>query len=619
MTRRRIPGFLLAAGALAAAAPAQDESEAAWREAARVLPAPRALGVGDLVPDLELRGLDGSAWSLSALDAKAVVIAMRESSCPIAKRYGPRLARLEADYAARGVRFVFLNASANDDPAAMRADAGRFGLAGRYVADAGGALASRLGATSTTEVFVLDAARTMRYRGAVDEQYGLGFSRPEPGRAFLADALDAVLAGREPAVAATSAPGCALELRPAAVPPPAPTWHGRVSRIVQARCQDCHRDGAVGPFPLDSYRAAAGRKAMLRRVIASDAMPPFAPGLAGGPWREDRSLTPAEKADLLAWIDADVPEGDPADAPLPREFPSSWTLGEPDAVFELPREVAVPAEGTLDYEYMWVPTGFTEDKWVEAVAFRTTAPQVVHHGLLFLEEPRQPGESRQEYDRRFQGGLYGYFAGLVPGQGATQWPAGSAKRIPAGSWLKFQMHYTPDGVATTDRTQVAFRFAAAPPEHEIRTAAVFNVEFSIPAGAESHQVVAEGRFGAPAWLLGFSPHMHLRGRSFRYELVHADDSRELLFDLPRYRFDWQTFYRRFEPVRVETGDRIVCTAVFDNSAANPVNPDPARNVEFGEQTWDEMMIGYFEFWRDPEPPAATETRAPGAPEDADEE
>jgi len=584
-------------GVLPAVAPAGEDEvpRGPVRDAARRLLDWREHGVGDLVPDVEVRDLAGTPRRLSGLARGAAnVIVMRDVGCPVAKRYGPRLATLEERFAGDDVTFLYLYVDEHEDAAAIRRALDGYGLGGRALRDADATLARTLGARSTTEAFVLDRARTLRYRGAVDDQHGIGFSRPEPTRAYLADALDAVLARRDVPVKATTAPGCLLDLEPIVPADDAPTYHEQISRVLDAHCVSCHRDGGVAPFALDDYASAEGRRAMIRYVVEHRVMPPWGAAPHGGPWLNDRSLPERDRRLLLDWIAQGCARGDPANAPVPREWPTAWQIGEPDAVYAIPDPVAVPAEGVVDYVYQWVQTDQQEDRWVRGFEIRPTAPGVVHHVLVFIEEPPDPRSGRRT---GWQSGLSGYFAGYVPGEGARIFGDGLARRLPAGAWLKFQLHYTPDGTATEDVTRVGFLFADEPPEHEVVTGGVHELDLAIPPGAPNHREVATHRFRRAAVLSAFSPHMHLRGKAFRYELELPDGERELLLDVPAYDFNWQLMYQLAEPRIAPPGSRLVCTAWFDNSADNPANPDPSRTVRFGEQTFDEMLIGYFEWWR----------------------
>lgn len=574
------------------AGPGDEAPAAGAHDVARVLPGPRGRGVGTRLPDLRLTRAEGGTVSLSELVGQGpLVLSMREVSCPLSNRITPKLARLEQD----GVRLAYLDASPLDGADEVLASAERLGLTGPQLVDPEGRAASRLGVLTTTEVLVIDGALTLRYRGAVDDQHGLRASLPAPRRRFLEDALAAVAEGRRPEVLLTAAPGCVLDLPAPDREPLEPTWHRDVSRLVQDRCQACHRGGGPAPFALETADDLRGRKGMVAYVTAHGIMPPWGAAPGSGPWLDDRSLSEDDQRLLLEWLEAGAPDGDPDQAPLPRRFPERWSIGEPDVVYA-GQPIQVPAEGVLDYHYYYVKTDQPEDRWVEAVEILPGATTQVHHVLVFVEDP--PLGQGDVVSTRGRGGLSGYFAGYIPGQGGRDFGEGFAKKLPAGAWLKFQMHYTTNGVAAEDVTRIGLRFAEAPPEHELRTSGLAQTELRIPPRTARHEVSVSGSFKNGGVLAGFSPHMHLRGRSFRYELERPDGTRQVLLDVPDYDFDWQTMYRLAEPVTVPPGSKLHCSAVFDNSADNPANPDPSATVWFGEQTWDEMMIGYFEWWTD---------------------
>jgi hypothetical protein len=391
-----------------------------------------------------------------------------------------------------------------------------------------------------------------------------------------------------------------LGVKPAAESEPksAPTWNGRVARIVQRNCQECHREGENGPFPLTSYADAKANCETIKLMVGRGAMPPWFASPANGPFTNDHSLSARDKADFLAWIAADCPEGDAKDAPLPIVREKGWKIGKPDLVVQTSRAVDVIAQGTMHYQYLVAYPELDEDKWVAAMEVRPTSPAVVHHILVMIRYPKTdprftppvPGE-----------GLRSFFAAMVPGQGVIEYEQGMAKALPKGSSLVFQVHYQPNGTATTDQPRIAFRFAKKPPEHEVETRSAFDVKFRIPPGAADFAVTAERAFDAPGRILGFMPHTHLRGKAFRYELVRADGSKSVVLDVPHYDFNWQLAYRLRDPIEVEKGARLVATAWYDNSAKNPANPDATKTVRFGEQTSDEMMIGYFDFIADAPP------------------
>lgn len=573
--------------------------------------------LNEMIPNLEVEDVDGRAARLADLMGReGLVIVVRDADCPVSKRYGPRLARLEAAYAGQGLPFVFLNPTRHNTREQMVEEARAFGFQGRYLRDPQGRLAQALGARTTTEVFVLDTKRTLLYRGAVDDQYGIDYTKTEAARPFLAAALDDLLAGRRIHTPATPAPGCALEL------PPAPwrsvervTYHRQVSRIVQAHCLECHHDGGAGPFPLDTYEAVAGRSETIRQAIRDGFMPPWFAAPGTGPWVNDTSLSLRERRTLFRWLDARMPPGDPADSPVARKGETGWTIGTPDAVIGLPEPQEVPAEGFLEYRYVEVDLDHSENRWVQAVQILPGARANVHHVLVFLE-PRGRGTIETLRDRLVAGGasprshraLESHFAAYGPGAGGYVFPPGTAKRLPAKIRLLIQIHYVTTGVPAVDRTRLGIVFAKEPPRYELQTASAFNRDFAIPPGAPNHEVSASYEFQDHGQVLSFTPHMHLRGKAFRYELVTPAGVRTLLLDIPRYGFNWQLTYELARPIRVVPEARLVATGWFDNSADNPANPDPTRTVVFGMQSTAEMMIGYFHWI--PDTPVGS---APAAP------
>ena len=559
-------------------------------------------GAGRMVAGIEAADVDGRVWKLAeaARAAKAVVVAFNSPTCPLSAKMLPSLRALEAEYAGKGVAFVYVNPTASDTAEAIAAVRKAHGLAGMYVHDKTLAVASALGAQTTTEVFVLDAARTLTYRGAVDDQYGIGYAKDAPEHRWLRDAIEETVAGRRPRVAATTAPGCAIDLPKAEVAAGEVTWHGRVSRILQTNCQDCHRDGGIGPFPLVTMEDAVSHAGQIRKAVGKGLMPPWfaarEAGVTHSPFVNDRSLPERDKADLLAWLEGGRAAGDPADAPVARVWADAeWVIGKPDAIYEIPREIEVKATGKMGYVHLIVDPGLTEDRWVKSLEVLPTARAQVHHVLVFV--------LAADADRRKIANGDNFFAAYVPGSSSMQYADGYAKKLPKGSKLLFQLHYTPTGLATVDRTRLGVKFADGAPKHEVLVAAAKNTRFAIPPGAADH--VERGRLDVPrhADILAFMPHMHVRGKSFKYEVVRPGAEKALVLDVPRYDFNWQLLYRLAEPLHLPAGSRLEVTASFDNSTGNPANPDPARTVRWGEQTDDEMLIGYVEYVFSEEKPA----------------
>lgn len=578
---------------------AKDSPTDSPRQEPRLLSASEH-GVGTLVPDLEFSTLDGKKQRLSEVAGRrGLVVALVSPSCPVGKRYLPSLAALSSELASREVTLLLV-ALSNDSPADLRSAFEKAGLKAPCATAENTALLQRLGALATTEVFLLDAARTLIYRGAIDDQYGLGYSLEEPRHRYLTAAVGAMLAGTVPQIAATEAPGCALE--PSKEPQltsAAPTFHDRISRMLQANCQECHRTGGVAPFALETYEQVSAKAGMIRKMVSRNLMPPwFAAAPQPGqhsPWSNDRSLTERDKADLLAWLDASKPLGDVANAPLPRQWPAEWQIGTPDAIVQIPKPIDVKATGTIPYQNVVVDTGLTEDRWVQALEIRPTAREVVHHVLVFVQ---RAGQIRHD-----EGG--GFFAAYVPGNSSVIYPDGFAKPLPAGAKLQFQIHYTPNGTATSEQVRLGLVFAKSAPQHIVHTASAGNMRLNIPPNAADHAETGTLPVPAEVKLLALMPHMHLRGKAFRYEVVAPGGESRTLLDVPRYDFNWQLAYRFAEPPSIAAGSRIRVTGWFDNSAGNPANPDPNKTVRWGPQTTDEMLLGYVEYFIPSETPPAS--------------
>ncbi len=589
-----------ASGTAAATAEAASASAAkpVLVGAARIKPGD--VGVGRQVADVAFTTLDGKAhrlseWSESS-GKRGVVFAFTSTTCPVSQRYAPSLARLEKELASRDVALVLVNPFASEKPAVIAAQVKELGLTASYVQDANKTIATALGARTTTEVFLVDAKRTLIYRGALDDQYGVGYNLDAAREHYLLDAVTAMLAGARPKIAATEAPGCELDLpAPGATAPAAATpitFHRDVARILQQNCAQCHHEKGVAPFALDDVAEVTDRAKTIQRVIESRTMPPWSaapiPEGMPNPWANDHSLSARDKADLFAWLNSkDRPLGNPADAPAPLQFTSEWSIGTPDLVVQLGQPFAIKAEGVMPYQTALVETTLAEDKWVQADEIMPTAREVVHHVIVNVHEKGAPIR---------KAGEDGYWAAYVPGNTARIYPDGFARKLPAGATISFQIHYTPKGKATEDQLRMALVFAKEPPRFAMHTAAVINHKLNIPPGEANHVEVGERPVPMDMNVTAFVAHMHVRGKAFRYELITPDGKSETLLDIPHYDFNWQLRYELKEPRIFPRGSTVKITAVYDNSAANKANPDPTKTVRWGQQTSDEMMIGYIEYF-----------------------
>jgi peroxiredoxin len=551
---------------------------------------PEQSPIGKPVPEFSLPDWHGNARSLSEFrDSKLVVLAFLGTECPLAKIYAPRLEALAKEYASKGVAVVGIDSNLQDSITEIGAFARNLGLTFPILKDRDNELADRLGAQRTPEVMVLDRDRVIRYWGRIDDQYGFqtgaGYAKPRLMRSDLTEALNELLADQPVSQPITKADGCLIGRVKKPTPHGDVTYSNQIARILQNRCVECHRPGEVAPFSLTSYDEVVGWGEMIREVVTEERMPPWFANPAYGHFSNDARLTDAEKQAIVTWVENGCPQGDPSELPEPRRFVEGWQIGQPDQVIYIADEpYQVPAEGVVQYQYFTVDPGWTEDKWIKATECRPGDRSVVHHIIVFID--RQGAVS----ELGGRGGIGGYAPGSIPYMA----PEGTAMFVPAGAKLRFQMHYTPNGTPREDRSCVGIIFADPKTvKRQLRSGVVGNVSFRIPAGADDHEVRAKRKFSRDTLLLSLVPHMHLRGKSFRYELEYADGSREILLDIPRWDFNWQLRYVLSEPKLIPKGSKLHCIAHFDNSENNLANPDPNSEVRFGDQTWEEMMFGFY--------------------------
>jgi len=405
----------------------------------------------------------------------------------------------------------------------------------------------------------------------------------------------------------------------AASPKPAtPTYSKDVAPILNARCVACHRPGEIAPMPLTNYKEVRPFAKAIREDIVEGKMPPWHADPQFGKFANDRRLSDEQVRTIVQWVNAGAPEGDAKDLPAPPKFTEGWNIGKPDVEFTIPKPFEVPSEGVVDYQYMIAPTNFTEDRWVAAAEIRPGNREVVHHVIVFVLPPESERGQPQTRDRfgaqcpesrpdaallkRFQERLKAgrepreggpLLVGWAPGRQGAIAPAGAAWLVRAGSRLQFQLHYTPNGKPAVDRdTKVGLIFAKGPVTHTTHSLPVLNQQIVIPPGDPSYESKSCFTFSRDVTLISFMPHMHYRGKDFLYRVVFPDGRTETLLSVPKYDFTWQTLYVLEKPLQLPKGTRIDCTAHFDNSARNKYNPDATQEVRWGDQTWEEMMIGW---------------------------
>jgi mono/diheme cytochrome c family protein len=415
-------------------------------------------------------------------------------------------------------------------------------------------------------------------------------------------------------------------------PPTGPTFTRDVAPIIYRNCTTCHRPGEIGPMSLITYRDVRPWARAIRTNVSQRNMPPWFADPKFGKFHNERRLSDREIDTITAWVNRGAPEGNPADLPPAPRYAEGWTI-KPDVVFEMSSEFSVPADGTVNYKYFDVPTRFTEDKWVQAVEVRAGDRAHVHHVIVYYQEPTpsprpriiqvKPEQARTPPPAQPQGAvdpldrpghpLGAMLAAVATGTDPAVYPEGVAIKVPAGSNLTFQLHYTTNGAPGNDRTKVGLVFASKPPDHELRAFNLINGSFTIPAGAPNHRIDAEATFTEDVTLWTLLPHTHLRGKAFEYRIVYPDGRSEVILSVPKYDFSWQTDYAFDPPLKLPKGSRLEATAYYDNSPRNPSNPDPSVDVKWGDQTWEEMMFSAIRYTVDGARLSATAIDAPRSP------
>lgn len=386
----------------------------------------------------------------------------------------------------------------------------------------------------------------------------------------------------------------------AATAPSDVTFNKDVLPVLQKNCQNCHRPGEAAPMSFLDYQHTRPWARAIKTAVLSKQMPPWYADSHFGSFTNAPKLTQSEIETLATWSDTGAKEGNPKNAPAPIAFTDGWQIGKPDYVIEMPLDYAVPASGTIDYQYIVIPTNFQEDRWVQAAEARPGNKALVHHIIAFIAEPGNPAIKdakpgvpfvpKQGVGLNLSASVAGYAPGMVP----QVLQPGQAKLVPAGALVVLQLHYTANGTAGTDRSKVGLIFAKEPPKEKVLTLAASNGKFAIPPGDGAYRVDSKIVLQHDSKLVNLLPHMHFRGKSFEYRAIYPTGEKETLLSVPKYDFNWQLTYYEASQKLLPQGTVIECTAYFDNSANNKFNPDPTKEVHWGDQTWEEMMIGFFD-------------------------
>jgi peroxiredoxin len=566
------------------------------------------------IADVTLADAAGKPVSLHGpKDRKAVVIVFLSFECPVSNGYAPVLAELAKTYEGKGVAFFAVDSSDDGDAAQIAKLAADYKLPFPVLKDKNRAAADAFKAVTVSEAFVLDHNNVLRYRGRIDDGYTKRLVRaPRVTRHDLKDALDDLLAGKDVRTPATAAVGCLLPSGEEKVATGKVTYHRDVLPILQARCQECHRPGEVGPFSLLTYKQAVNWAADIKEYTASRQMPPWKP-VEGVAFHNDRRMADKEIATLAAWVDGGTPEGEPKDAPKPRVFPDGWRLGKPDLVLSVPEEMTIGAGGRDLFRVYVLPTKLDEDRVVSAVEVRPGNNRVVHHTLNFWdttgrarekekeEIARKKADDEQDHGPGYsssmgvgirpQAGKFGGMGGWAPGNLPRYLPEGAGWTLPKGADVVVQVHYHRTGRVEKDQLRIGLYFSKKPLATKWKDMVVPGRFLFIPAGEDNFTVKDGVEVLADCTVHSVMPHMHMLGKSIKVTVTPPEGKPFTLVAIKEWNYNWQETYTLKEPLTIKAGTKLNVEAVYDNSAKNPSNPfNPPRLVPVGEQTDNEMCF-----------------------------
>jgi len=550
-----------------------------------------------------LRTTDGKTLTLAAPASGATALVFCSSECPISNAYSPTLNALAAEFPDSKLKLVgvFLDPDLTD--ARLAEHAAEYQLKFPVAADRRGALARKLGVKVTPEAVVLDAKGEVRYRGRIDDQFAARrVKTARPMTHELRDAIAALLDGREVAVAAVKAVGCPIpDPGPVADGDEAPTYANRVAAILQKNCLECHRRGQVGPFPLETFEQARKRADDIAAVVEDRRMPPWKAAPQDYPrFKHDRSLAEGDISTLVAWAEAGSPEGDSSWLPTPPPPSGDWALGTPDLIVEVPGDFEVPASGDDVYRCFVIPTALTEDHYLSAIEYQPGNRRVVHHMLGYVDttgkaRERDSAEEGLGYTCFSGPGIeiHGDLGGWAPGNEPSRLPDGVGRFLPRQSDVVVQIHYHPSGKTETDRSRIGLHFSRKPVKQTLHWSAAIKFDLKIPAGASNFEARAEWPVPVDVEALAVTPHMHMLGSDMRLWVTFPDGRDQDLITIADWDFGWQNTYYFEEPITLPKGTVLKLVAHYDNSEANPSNPNkPPKLVTWGEATFDEMCIGF---------------------------
>ncbi len=546
------------------------------------------------VPNFGLFDNHGGFHRLHYYDnAKAVVLFVQGNKCPIVRNAFTDYKSIEQKYASKGVEFFMINSNVQDNRESIANEMNAYEVDIPVLVDEDQLVADILDLDITAEAFVLNPTDwSIAYRGPISDRIGYESQKNTASVNYLDDAINAILTGNPIDQAFVNTKGCAIARKSKHESGENLTYTEDIAPILLDNCYECHQEGGIAPWAMEGFNAVFGWSATIKQVLLDQRMPPWQADPHVEIFKDDLSITTEQKRKIISWIDNGMNKGDGKDV-LANAVPSAtkWRLGEPDYVLELKKE-DIPPTGIIDYRYQAHQLPFDKDVYLSAYQVLPGNPNVLHHVLANVEYPN--GQTFPVKDRKSPW-LDGILFGWAPGGNPEEFPEHSGKKIPAGSTIYFQNHYTTSGKEESDVTKIGLYFTKDIPEKEFITIGPANFRIKIPPHEANAAFTAVHQFDEDVTLYQTFPHMHYRGKSMDFVLQYPDGKKRKVLNVPGYNFNWQRFYSYETPIAVPAGSKMMVNAVFDNSAQNDFNPDPSKTLYFGDQTFDEMLVGYVSY------------------------
>jgi len=546
------------------------------------------------VPNFGLFDHSGGFHTLHYYDNyDAIVLFVQGNKCPIVRNAFSDFNQIKSSFKDKNVSFFMINANVQDDRKSIASEAKEFGVETPILIDTDQLVADVLDIDITAEAFVINPKDwSVAFRGPLNDRIGYESQKNEASADYLADAIQELLTHGTVENSFVNTKGCAVVRKFKHEDYENLTYTEDIAPILLDNCYECHQEGGIAPWAMESYNAVFGWSAMIKNVLLEQRMPPWQADPHYGDFSNNISLSQVQRRKIVAWINGGLKKGDGEDALAnARPEPSEWKLGEPDYILTLNQE-DIPATGIIDYRYQTHELIFEDDVYVNSYQILPGNPSVLHHVLANVEYPS--GEKFPIDDRKSKW-LDGILIGWAPGGTPEIFPEGSGKRIPRGSKIIFQNHYTTSGKAESDVTKIGLYFTKTKPEKEYLTIGPANFRIKIPPNEPAAAFTAVQHVTEDMTLYQALPHMHYRGKSMDFVVEYPDGKTEKILNVPGYNFNWQRFYNFKTPMSIPAGSKIYVNAVFDNSAQNDFNPDPSKTLYFGDQTFDEMLVGYLSY------------------------